>query len=360
MTMRLLQPCLVSGLAAAALSVAALAGAQESTTMALNCAGTQSPGAMQANEAWIQSQIRAFTPKPGAPPSLRIDYYDISVQQVLAAKDGIVQVCRSYLNGATPKDVADRTLAGFEQTIREFVESLGNQLTVLAAGGQVNRMPAIRQALATVLAVSRQEALMGDSVAAMRGVTVMMTALTNFSGDFTESCYGQEFDPGIAIEVERQNEIAGTGIDVTPCARRRFYAHTGMYTFKSCSVSGVGEWKISQGLAMLGSGTTTSNFERKPDGTASGTFSIDLTVNGVTYTSTGDATLRVREQRDARGELLSRDYKLYGSIDFRLTKGGEKLAKISELTGGPRGGDGKFELDPEVSDKPCKSADDED
>lgn len=237
---------------------------QGSRAMALECRAVR-PDA----ERWVQDRLKAFL--PASDQSLRMRSVQLQVEQVKLAFFGIRSTCEQYLAGTMAREDADRSLAGFEQTIANFLHDMGNEAVVTAGGGQVADMPAVRQTLTAVGAAGRQAALFGDEVMAEEARRKMMDALVVFSRAFAEACYGQIFDPRIAMGIARQNEMLGTGIDVTPCANREYTAEGKgadiLWTFAHCGI-GTGEWSIrTEGpLHGKGSGTFAPNL--------SGTWSV--------------------------------------------------------------------------------------
>ena len=248
-------------LSALLLLAAASLQAQQSHAMSVDCRGASAntPETRQRAEQWVQERLKAFVPSPDQ--ALRMQSLTRQAEQVKLAFHGISSTCGQYLAGTIERDVADRSLHGFEQTIANFIHDVGNDATVLAARGQVADMGAIRQVLTDLGATGRQAALMGDEPLAEEARKKLVDALVSFSRTFVDgACYDQTFDPRIAMGLHRQNEILGTGIDVTPCAKRLFTADgTGadiVWRFRHCGY-GVGEWKIKTSGPLLGSGVAT-------------------------------------------------------------------------------------------------------
>jgi hypothetical protein len=117
-------------------------------------------------------------------------------------------------------------------------------------------MAAIRRNLTTIAGVGRQPALLGLDALAGKASQTMVQTLIIFSSAFVNTCWDQSFDDEVALGVERQNQLLGTGIDVTPCANRRFEAESGAHLFESCSFRGVGDWRVTwtPGFGILGKG----------------------------------------------------------------------------------------------------------
>jgi hypothetical protein len=136
---------------------------------------------------------------------------------------------------------------------RDFLHDLGNQALSVAAKGQVSDMNAIRSTMTDIGAVGRQAALLGEDALAEESRKKMVDALVSFSKTFVEqSCWDQSFDDELPYSIQRQNEMLGTGIDVIPCAQRRFNAQSGILTFESCTVRRVGDWRVLWNMAAPG------------------------------------------------------------------------------------------------------------
>ncbi|MEO7987498.1 MAG: hypothetical protein ABI766_13280, partial [Gemmatimonadales bacterium] len=129
---------------------------------------------------------------------------ELQAEQVKLAFYGISSTCEQYLAGSMAQEGADLSLSGFEQTIANFLHDLGK--TDIGTTG-------------------RQAALFGEDELAEESRKKLVDALVTFSRAFVnEACYSQNFDVRIAMGLARQNEMLGTGIDVTPCANRKFTA----------------------------------------------------------------------------------------------------------------------------------------
>jgi hypothetical protein len=269
---------------------------------------------------------------------------------------GISSTCEQYLAGKLAQDDADRDLSGFEQTIRDFLHDVGNEALLLAGKGQVSDMNAIRSTLTDIGGAGRQAALLGEDALAAEAWKKLVDALVSFSQTFVEqSCWDQSFDDALPVSIQRQNELLGTGIDVLPCAKRRFTAAAGILMFESCTVRGVGDWRVR--WAMRGPMTTggTGSGELTPDkDRAKGHYAVDWGANGVEYRASGKMELA----RHDNGADVKATYTLSGDMDVRLTKGKEKISMLEKLMGQEaRPGKGPFSVEAQVSDKPCKKLD---
>ena len=332
------------------------AHAQHSHAMALDCRGARANTAdnRQMADQWVQEKLKAFVPAPQQ--SLRMSALELQAEQVKLAFFGISTTCEQYLDGKMTRDDADLTLSGFEQTIADFIHDLGNNVVLLASRGQVSDIDAIRKTLTDIGGVGRQAALLGEDGLADESQQKMVTALVSFSRTFVdESCWDQTFDDDLPYNIARQNEILGTGIDVLPCAKRRFTAVTPMLTFESCTVRGVGDWRVrwlATGPMMAGgqgSGELTSDGDD-----AKGDYAVDWGANGVEYRASG----KMKLTRHDNGPGAKATYALSGDEDVRLTKGEEKIRMLEKLMNKQaKPGKGSFEVEAEVSDKPCKSLD---
>jgi hypothetical protein len=180
-----------------------------------------------------------------------------------------------------------------------------------------------------------------------------VNTLVRFSGAFVdETCWDQVFDDELPFSINRQNEMMGTGIDVRPCAQRRFKAVVSPLTFESCTVRGVGEWRVLWPMPMVSGGQGSGELEEKRDG-AEGDYRVEVERHGVEYRASGDLKLT----RHDNGPGNKATYTLSGEIDIKLTKGEDIVKKMAQLTGQKVGGKRDFSVEADVSDKPCKSLD---
>jgi hypothetical protein len=270
------------------------AHAQRSRAMAQDCraAGADTPASRQRSEQWVRDRLKAFVPT--REQALRMRSLELQAEQVRLAFYGISSTCRQYRAGTLPQADADRALSGFEQTIANFLHDVGNETVLVAARGQVADMGSLRGTMTSIGATGRQAALMGDDELAEQSRKQLVDALVAFSRAFVdEACYGQSFDPRIAMGLARQNELLGTGIDVTPCANRKFIAEGKgadiLWRFVHCG-RGVGDWKITTHGPLEGTGEGTV------DESFSGTWSVSETNPGhdVTVRYSGDLGIRLK------------------------------------------------------------------
>jgi hypothetical protein len=354
----------VLALLIAASSVPGAAGelhAQQSHAMRAHCqtipygAPSDAHASGPFAERWVRERLAAFVPTPEQ--ALRMRSLELQSMQVQLAFYSISRTCQEYRAGAIAAETADLSLAGYEQAVANFLHDVGNEARVLAARGQVADMDAIRQSLTDLGAAGRQAALMGEDSLAERAREEMVNALVSFSGSFVnETCWEQTFDDDLPYSLERQNQLLGTGIDVLPCARRRFTALAGSLVFESCSVRGVGEWRVRSSLAALpmfqgGVGTGEMSVD---GGRAKGTYAVDWGANGVEYRTSGDMSL----DRTENGPGVAATYTFSANADVRVTRGREMVAQLERLMGvRAGGGTGTFTLQPRVSERPCRSLD---
>jgi hypothetical protein len=327
------------------LAAAAALEAQQSRAMAVDCRGASAvtPENRQRTELWVRERLPAFVPSPDH--ALRMQSLIRQAEQVKLAFHSISSTCAQYLAGTMEREAADRALHGFERIIGNFIHDVGNDATVLAAQGQVADMGGLRQAMTDIGATGRQAALMGDEALAENARKKLVDALVSFSRTFTDgACYDQAFDPRIAMGLHRQNEILGTGIDVTPCARRLFTADgTGadiVWRFRHCG-SGVGEWKIQTSGPLLGSGVATLS----PDLTGLWQISENTSEGDVLVQYKGDMTL-VQKPVEGEPDLKVPDRLLLQVTEGTVTADGEVFHRGLSMPG--------LTFAVKKSDKPCR------
>jgi len=176
---------------------------------------------------------------------------------------------REVETGRKSKEEGDSIIDGFEKQIRNYVHDRGNDAYVLAATGQASDIPAISKHLGGILSVARQDALMGREELAQEAQAKMVYILTTFSEKFANTCEQQSFPVEIALTLERQNELMGTGISVIHCANRKFtadFSDLGLkYHFETCSdLSPVTVWNQTiSGHVGEGSEGGDVNWEEK-------------------------------------------------------------------------------------------------
>ena len=341
---------------ALALSAAAPAPAQQSVAMRSDCRNVapNTPESRRRAEQWVQQKLQAFLPSPEE--ALRMERLQEHAQQAELAFFNIATTCEEYRAGSRSRDDADALLRSAEQTIADFLHELDGELSVLASTAQVADLGRIRSFLAETGAIGRQAALMGEDALADQSRQQMVDTLVRFSEAFVDrTCWDQVFDEELPFSIQRQNDVLGTGIDVLPCAQRRFHAEASPLFFDSCTVRGVGEWRVL--WPMVGPGITggrgSGRLENERDG-AKGDYRVDWAGNGVAYRASGEMELARRDN----GPGKKASYTLAGEIDIRLTEGEKLVRDMAKLMNQKIGGRTRFSVTPDVSDKPCKSLDD--
>lgn len=325
--------------------------AQRSYAMRFECrtAEPNTPTARRRAEEFVREKLKAFIPSPEQ--ALRMRSLEAEAEQVKLAFYGISTTCEQFLRGTMERDVADNSLQGYEQTIANFVHDVSSDVKAVAARAQVADLAVIRKSLTEIGSTGRQAALLGEDALAEEARKQMVETLTGFSGPFVnETCWDQVFDDELPFSINRQNEMLGTGIDVRPCAQRRFKAIVPPLTFESCTIRGVGEWRVLWPLPMASGGRGSGELEEKRDG-AEGDYRVEVARNGVEYRASGDLKLTRRDN----GPGNKPTYTLAGEMDIKLTKGEDLVRKMAELTGQKVGGRQRFSVEAEVSDKPCRS-----
>jgi hypothetical protein len=326
------------------------AHAQRSRAMSQDCqaAGADTPANRQRSDQWVRDRLQAFVPT--REQALRMRSLELQAEQVRLAFYGIGSTCRQYREGSLPQADADRSLSGFEQTIANFLHDLGNETVVLAARGQVADMGSLRETMTTIGATGRQAALMGDDELAEQSRKQLVDALVAFSRTFVdEACYSQSFDPRIAMGLARQNELLGTGIDVTPCANRKFTADGRggdiLWRFIHCG-RGTGDWKITTHGPLEGTGEGTV------DGSLAGPWAIEETNPGGDVTVQYSGDLRVR-LKPVAGDPDTREP---DQLDVRTT---ESTVTAADQTFHRSLNQPGLTFVVKKSDMPCRSAEDD-
>ena len=345
----------VPSILAVLLSAAAPAAAQRSQAMRLDCRAAEpnTPAARQRAEQWVRDKLRAFHPSPEE--ALRMLRVENEAQQAQLAFFSITTTCEKYRAGQLSREDADLTLSGNEDQIGEFLHQLENEMKVLAATAQVADLQKIRTTLTTTGAVGRQAALQGEDALAEKARQQMVETLVGFSGAFLDrTCWDQVFDDELPFSLHRQNEMLGTGIDVRACAQRRFRAVVTPLTFRSCTIRGVGEWRIkwdTPGYRATGE-ESTAELEAERNG-AKGDYRVEWGTDEVEYRASGDLELTRRDNGPGRKAT----YTLAGEMDIKVIKGEKMVKMMAKLMNQKVGGKRQFSVEPEVSDTPCKSLD---
>jgi hypothetical protein len=329
------------------------AAAQESQAMRFECgaADANTAAARQRAEQWVRDKLKAFNPSPEE--ALRMLRIQGDVQEVLLAFGSIASTCEQYRADKISKDVADRALHGFEQMIASFLHQLDNEMTVISAMAQVADMGRLRAHLTQTGGVGRQAALLGNDELAEAARKQMVGTLVRFSEAFVDkTCWDQVFDEELPFSLNQQNEMLGTGIDVRPCAQRRFRAVVPPLTFESCTLRGVGKWRVTWDMSAPGAtgGNGSGELEQERDA-AKGDYKVEWGANGAAYRASGDLDLTRKDNGAGRKPT----YTLAGDMDIKLTKGEEMVKMMAKLMKQKVGGRQTFRVEPEVSEKPCKA-----
>jgi hypothetical protein len=313
--------------------------------MAQECRGVQanSPANRQKAEQWVRDRLKAFLPS-GGDQALRMRSLELQAEQVKLAFYGISSTCEQYRAGKMAENEADLSLSGFEETIANFIHDLGNQAVATAGRGQVSDMEAIRKSLTDIGGTARQAALLGEEQLAMESWHKMTDAVVSFSRTFVESCYEQSFDPRVALSMERQNEMLGTGIDLTPCANRKFTAEGKgadiLWLFTHCG-QGPGEWKIVTSGPLQGKGLGTV------EPSLSGTWYVDESTaeKDIKVEYSGALSVTVKPI-PGDSEFKVPDQLLVNASQSTVTSEGEVFSKSLNMSG--------LSFAVKKSDKPCR------
>jgi hypothetical protein len=312
-----------------------------------------SPASRRRAEDWVRDQLKAFVPSPEQ--ALRMRTLEGEAEQVRLAFYGISTTCTQYLHGQMAQEQADLSLSGFEQTIADFQHDVSSDVVAVADRAQVTELEAIRKALTELGNSARQNALLGEEALAEQARKQMVETLVHFSGSFVDrTCWDQAFDDQFPFNLDRQNQLMGTGIDVRPCAQRRFRAVVPPLVFESCTIRGVGDWRVRWDMSAPGAtgGTGSGKLEEARDG-ARGDYEVEWGANGAEYRASGDLKL----VRHDNGPGNKASYTLSGKMDVKLTQGDEMVKMMAKLMKQQPGGKGNFSVEPEVSEKPCRSLD---
>jgi hypothetical protein len=332
--------------------------AEQSRAMGAECRrAVPSAASNRVAEEWVRQKLTAFLPGRERERALRVSSLELQAEQVKLAFYGISSTCEQYLAGSLTRDDADRSLSGYEQTINNFLHDIGNEIFLLAANAQVSDIATIRRTLGDIGATGRQAALLGEDELAEKAQQQMVRTLTEFSRTFVDrTCWEQAFSDELPFSIQRQNDILGTGIDVLPCAQRRFTAVPASWSFESCTIRGAGEWRVRWLLPTFANGDVSGSGQLSPDGAAraSGQYAANWGANGVEYSASGDFAL---ERHDTAPDEQA-TYTMSGDMLVKLVKGKEKIVRLEQLMGQKtKPARGPFEVSVDVSEKPCRSLD---
>ena len=233
--------------------------------------------------------IQTFGPQSNS-TSLRASILE-QQEQVRLAFYGIDSTLAQMKRGTLDEETGNRSIDGYSQTIRNYAHDNANEALVLANQGRISDVAEIRNPLAALLTIARQDSLRGHEALAKEAQGQMLKTLTGFSQAFSKTCYDQPLDPEFVRDLQNQNDRFATGIDVTPCAkcRRSFRPKPGLddplpgtfawgwkFEQKGCSLDGKGEWKLTVENEFQ-SGSAEFDLELNQDRTrAEGEFDITL------------------------------------------------------------------------------------
>lgn len=332
------------------------AHAAQSQAMSFECrrVAANTAESRRRADAWVQEELQAFM--PSNEQALRLKSLELQAEQVKLAFTSISSTCAQHLAGTITRDDADLWLSGFEQTISNFLHDIGNEVRLMAARGQVSDIDSIRSTLTQIGATGRQAALLGEDSLADKSRQTLVDSLVAFSSTFVDSsCWTQKFDDELPFSIQRQNEILGTGIDVMPCAKRYFTVDFPPLKFESCTIRGVGDWRVlfMPGPMMGDGGIGDGSMENQRDH-AAGDYQVVWGNNGVEYTTSGK--MELHRQDNGPGAIAT--YKFTGDMFYRLTKGKQKISKLEELMGMKvKPVRQPIDMDAKVRDHPCRELD---
>ncbi len=200
--------------------------------------------------------IQSFGPSPSS-TGLRASRLE-QEEQVRLAFYGIDATRVQMEVGSVTEEDGNRYIDGFEQTIRNYTDDRSKEGNIVAAAGQVSDMPAISRQLTGLIGIARQDALLGREELAQEAQARMVNILVTFSQKFAETCDKQDFPPEVALAIERQNQMLGTGISVYHCANRKLTADISKngvnFHFETCTFLGSDAWKLTLAGLVAGEG----------------------------------------------------------------------------------------------------------
>ncbi len=165
---------------------------------------------------------------------------------VINAFFGIDATMREVEAGRLSKKQGDEDIETYIKHIRGYIDSQSKDAMVIAVGGQVSDLLAMNKPLGGLLSVARQDAFIGREEVALKAQQYAIEVLTTFSQKFAETCEQQSFPVEIALELQRQNELMGTGVSVTHCANRKYTADFNdlglKYHLETCSGISLPVW----------------------------------------------------------------------------------------------------------------------
>lgn len=231
-------------------------------------------------------------------------------EQVRLAFYGIDATRVEVESGRLGQHEGDFIIDGHERVIRNYVHDKANDAIVSAGSGQVSDIPAVRSALGGLLGIARQDALLGREKEASNAQAQMVKALTTFSEAFARTCEKQTYPIEVALELERQNEILGTGVSVIHCANRKLRADLTSqgveYGFQGCADSyGYAEWTIRFSGRVTGSGQAINSGVGWSESTTTGRWEADIVYQGRQTMAVGDIEFSAEEIDEQDGAVLA-------------------------------------------------------
>ncbi len=170
---------------------------------------------------------------------------------------------------------------GYKDMIRDYIDARANEALPRASQGLVSDMPLIAKALGKLLNVARQDMFKGHEESAQHAMEQVSKVFRTFSTAFKNTCKEQSYPIEVALGLARQNELLGTSIDVTPCAKRKYSAELSNqgvnYHFETCSDLSILIWKLTISGKVEGNGEADN-----------GGWEADVTYQGYKNHPTGE------------------------------------------------------------------------
>jgi hypothetical protein len=183
------------------------------------------------------------------------------------------------------------------------------QALKIARQGKVSDVPQLQADLTIVLAAARTNQLLGNPEGTAQQAAAI-EVLRVFSEAFARTCRSQSFDYLQALGLGRQNELLGTGIDLSHCAYRllegSIIAPNEAIRWRHCGM-GYGEWKMRTSGLNVGQGSGSI------EDAGSGPYSLRWTnLGGIRADVAQKGQLRVRriEDRNAAGHIVAAHFEM--------------------------------------------------
>lgn len=324
---------------------------------------TLASGTLSAVRAQSSPDYAPFDPRRIGLPALT----DAGIDHLIEEHRKLIEEGRKAIAELEPRrgelsnaeELIDRYRATISEEMGQITRLAGERMqraTELAEAGRAADALELATRLSTVVEASRLNAFLGNKEEALKQWQAVVKKITTFSQTFSKTCYDQSFDPAFALGLERQNEMLGTGIDLTPCAKRR---HTfrigteGVYgeDWTNCSTSGEGKWEV-KGDGSLSSGKGEGAVEVSGDGKSlEGSYTLTNLFKQmpVKRVQQGRMNVVVQENRAGDGTLIERN--MTANIETasvtHYNSGGQVLSDARSL--------GWLPWPVKISDKPCRS-----